>query len=110
MLILARGAARSNNVYDHLRRINGATESMRDTIGAAIQVNLSMVTIEESEVTKRLAPWAAIISVVPALAGTWGMNFQHVPDLASTYGYPASLSVMAAVCAALYRRFKAARW
>lgn len=56
-------------------------ESIRDTIGTAIQVNLSMVTIEESEITKRLAAWATIVAVVLAPAGIWGMNFSHMPDL-----------------------------
>jgi hypothetical protein len=54
---------------------------MRDTIGTAIQVNLSMVTIEESETTKRLAAWAAIFAVSTAMAGIWGMNFEHMPEL-----------------------------
>jgi magnesium transporter len=98
------------NVYDHLRRINSATESIRDTIATAIQVNLSMVTIEESEVTKRLAAWAAIIAVIPALAGIWGMNFKHMPDLSWYYGYPAALALMAGVCVFLYLRFRAAKW
>lgn len=98
------------NVYDHLRRINGATESIRDTISTAIQVNLSMVTIEESEVTKRLAAWAAIVAVIPAMAGIWGMNFSHMPDLQWTYGYPAALALMVSVCCFLYLRFRAAKW
>jgi magnesium transporter len=98
------------NVYDHLRRISTATEGIRDTIGTAIQVNLSMVTIEESEVTKRLAAWAAIVAVIPALAGIWGMNFSHMPDLNWKYGYPTALALMAGVCGFLYFRFRAAKW
>lgn len=98
------------NVYDHLRRISSATESIRDTISTAIQVNLSMVTIEESEITKRLAAWAAIVAVIPAMAGIWGMNFSHMPDLQWSYGYPAALALMAAVCGFLYLRFRAAKW
>jgi len=98
------------NVYDHLRRINSATASMRDTIGTALQVNLSMVTIEESEITKRLAAWAAIFAVVPAFAGIWGMNFSNMPELKWEYSYPAALALMAAVCLALYFRFRAAKW
>jgi magnesium transporter len=98
------------NAYDHLSRINSATDSIRDTIGTAIQVNLSMVTIEDSEVTKRLAAWAAIVAVVPAMAGIWGMNFKYMPDLEWSYGYPISLSLMVIVCAALYSRFRAAKW
>lgn len=98
------------NVYDHLRRISSATESIRDTISTAIQVNLSMVTIEESEITKRLAAWAAIVAVIPAMAGIWGMNFSHMPDLQWAYGYPAALALMGAVCGFLYLRFRAAKW
>jgi magnesium transporter len=98
------------NVYDHLRRISSATESIRDTIGTAIQVNLSLVTIEEGEVTKRLAAWAAIFAVIPAMAGIWGMNFSHMPDLRWQYGYPMALGFMAAVCGGLYLKFRHARW
>jgi magnesium transporter len=98
------------NAYDHLSRISSATDSMRDTIGTAIQVNLSMVTIEESEVTKRLAAWAAIIAVVPAFAGIWGMNFKYMPDLEWAYGYPLAIILMLSVCGVLYSRFRAAKW
>jgi magnesium transporter len=98
------------NAYDHLSRINAATDSIRDTIGTAIQVNLSMVTIEEGEVTKRLAAWAAIVAVVPALAGIWGMNFKYMPDLEWSYGYPLALGLMLTVCVVLYSRFRAAKW
>ena len=59
------------DVVDHLTRINGSVEAIRDTIGTAIHVNLSMVTIEDGEVTKRLAAWAAIFAVCTALAGIW---------------------------------------
>ncbi len=68
------------DVHDHLVRINAAIDTIRDTIGTAIQVNLSMVTIEESETTKRLAAWAAIFAVSTALAGIWGMNFETCPS------------------------------
>jgi magnesium transporter len=98
------------NAYDHLSRINAATDSIRDTIGTAMQVNLSMVTIEEGEVTKRLAAWAAIVAVVPALAGIWGMNFKYMPDLEWAYGYPLALGLMIAACGFLYSRFRAAKW
>src|SRR5688572_4771218 len=98
------------DVHDHLYRIHSAIDTMRDTIGTAIQVNLSMVTIEESEVTKRLAAWAAIVAVVPAMAGIWGMNFKFMPDLEWQFGYPVALAMMGVVCWLLYRRFKVAKW
>ncbi len=98
------------DVHDHLVRINAAIETVRDTIATAIQVNLSMVTIEESETTKRLAAWAAIFAVSTALAGIWGMNFEHMPELKWAYGYPMALGVIVSAAGILYWRFKRAGW
>jgi magnesium transporter len=98
------------DVHDHLFRINGRLDTIRDTIGTAIQVNLSMVTITEGEVTKRLASWAAIFAVFTAFAGLWGMNFEHMPELHWEYGYPVAIAVMVAVCGYLYYRFKKSGW
>ncbi len=78
------------DVSDHLARVNASIDTMRDTIGTAMAVNLSMVTIEENEVTKRLAAWAGIFAVITAFAGIWGMNFEHMPELASAVGLPGS--------------------
>ena len=98
------------DVYDHLIRINASLDALRDTIGTAIQVNLSMVTIEESETTKRLAAWAGIFAVATAFAGIWGMNFEQMPELKWRWGYPMALGLIAVACAVLYRRFKRAGW
>ena len=98
------------DVYDHLNRLNAAIDTIRDTIGTAIQVNLSMVTIEESEVNKRLAAWAGIFAVATAFAGIWGMNFEVMPELQWQYGYPLALLLMAGVCGLLYWRFKKSGW
>jgi magnesium transporter len=69
-----------------------------------------MVTIEESEVTKRLAAWAGLFAVATAFAGIWGMNFEVMPELHFKYGYPAALTLIMLVCGILYRRFKKAGW
>jgi magnesium transporter len=98
------------DVHDHLARINAAIDAIRETIGTAIQVNLSMVTIEESETTKRLAAWAAIFAVSTALAGIWGMNFEHMPELKWAFGYPFALSAIATSAGLLFWRFKRAGW
>lgn len=98
------------DVYDHLTRINASIENIRETIGTAIQVNLSMVTIEESEVNKRLAAWAGIFAVATALAGIWGMNFEVMPELQWKYGYPTAIFVITTACIFLYIRFKRAGW
>jgi len=98
------------DVYDHLARINSSLDTLRDTIATAIQVNLSMVTIDESETTKRLAAWAGIFGVATAFVGVWGMNFDHMPELRWTWGYPISLAVIFGACSLMYWRFKRAGW
>lgn len=98
------------DVYDHLMRINTSLETVRDTIVTAIQVTLSTVTIEQSEVNKRLAAWAAIFAVATAFAGIWGMNFKNMPELQWEFGYPLALIFMSAVCSSLYFRFRRAGW
>ena len=98
------------DVYDHLVRSNATLEALRETIVTAIQVNLSMVTIEEGETTKQLAAWAGIFAVATAFVGVWGMNFQHMPELGWTWGYPLALGVIAAVCSVMYWRFRKAGW
>lgn len=98
------------DVVDHLTRINASIESIRDTISTAIHVNLSMVTISDGEVTKRLAAWASIFAVCTAFAGIWGMNFDAMPELKWRYGYVMALGLIAATCSVLYWRFRKAGW
>jgi len=98
------------DVYDHLVRSNATLDALRETITTAIQVNLSMVTIEESETTKRLAAWAGIFAVATAFVGVWGMNFEHMPELKWQWGYPLALAVIASVCGVMYWRFRKSGW
>ncbi len=98
------------DVHDHLTRINLAAETIRDTIATALQVNLALVTIEETDTTKRLAAWAAIFAVPTAMAGVWGMNFDSMPELHWRWGYPAALAVITLVTSILYWRFKRSGW
>ena len=98
------------DVFDHLARMNASLDSLRDTIGTAIQVNLSTLTIEETEITKRLAAYAGIFAVATAFAGIWGMNFEHMPELKLTWGYPAALAIIAGACGLVWWRFRKAKW
>jgi magnesium transporter len=98
------------DVSDHLLRINSLMDSIRETIVTAIQVNLSLVAIEDGEVNKRLAAWAAIFAVATAFAGLWGMNFKYMPELDWQYGYPSALALMGGVCFWVYRRFRRSGW
>ena len=98
------------DVYDHLVRINAQLETVRDTIGTAIQVSLSSVAIEQSDVAKRLAAWAGIFAAATAFAGIWGMNFKAMPELQWEYGYPMALGIIVSVCTLLFLRFRRMGW
>ena len=98
------------DVYDHLFRLNQAIDTLRDTVTTAIQVNLAMITIGESENTKRLAAYAALVAVPTMIAGVYGMNFEHMPELQWAWGYPATIAVMAALDSYLFYRFRKSGW
>ena len=98
------------NISDHLYRVNLTLDGIRDTIGTAIQASISLVSIEEGKVTKRLAGWAAIFGVATAFVGIWGMNFEVMPELRWKFGYPAALALVSVVCGYLFLRFRRAHW
>ena len=98
------------DIYDHVIRVNLTIDTARDTVATAIQVNLAMITIGESEVTKRLAAYAALVAVPTMIAGIYGMNFEHMPELKWTFGYPLTIALMAAIDVWLWWRFRKAGW
>jgi len=69
-----------------------------------------MITIGESEVTKRLAAYAALVAVPTMIAGIYGMNFEHMPELKWTYGYPFTIGLMVAIDAWLWVKFRKSGW
>jgi magnesium transporter len=98
------------DIHDHVIRLNLTIDTARDTVTTAIQVNLAMITIGESEVTKRLAAYAALVAVPTMIAGIYGMNFEQMPELKWTFGYPLTIALMAAIDAWLWTRFRKAGW
>lgn len=98
------------DVHDHLSRINQSIDNIRDMMGTAIQVNLSLIALNENAVTKKLAAWAALIAVPTLIAGIYGMNFEHMPELEWTWSYPVVMGVMLAIDTFLYWRFKKTKW
>jgi len=98
------------DVYDHLVRLNQSIDAARDTVTTAIQVNLAMITIGESEVTKRLAAYAALVAVPTMIVGIYGMNFEYMPELKWSFGYPLVMGVMVAIDGYLFYRFRRAGW
>jgi magnesium transporter len=98
------------DVYDHLLRINQSIDSLREMITTALSVNVSLITVSQNEITKRLAASVALVAVPTLVAGIYGMNFEHMPELKWTYGYPLSLGVMGVIDAYLFYRFRRAGW
>ena len=98
------------DVFDHLQRLHATIEGIRDMQTTAIQVNLGMISLNETEVTKKLAAWAAIIGVPTMIAGIYGMNFKNMPELEWIWGYPVSVAVMVAIDIWLYFQFKKTKW
>ena len=98
------------DVYDHLLRLKQSIDNLRDMVATAISVNLSLITIQENEVTKRLAAYAALVAVPTMVAGVYGMNFANMPELQWRFGYPAAVASMVVIDLYLVYRFKKARW
>jgi magnesium transporter len=98
------------DVFDHLQRLHATLEGIRDMQTTAIQVNLGMISLNETEVTKKLAAWAAIIGVPTMIAGIYGMNFKNMPELEWAWGYPVSIAIMVAIDIWLYFQFKKTKW
>ncbi|MBC8026079.1 MAG: magnesium/cobalt transporter CorA [Steroidobacteraceae bacterium] len=98
------------DIYDHLLRLNQTIESIRDSVATAISVNLSMISLQENETMKRLAAYAALIAVPTMVAGIYGMNFEHMPELGWRFGYAGALGVMAVIDVYLFYRLRKAKW
>jgi magnesium transporter len=98
------------DVYDHLARINQAIDAARETTNTAIQVALAMVNMGHGEITKSLAAYAALVAVPTMIAGVYGMNFEHMPELHWRFGYPLSIAAMVGIDAFLFLRFRKAGW
>jgi magnesium transporter len=98
------------DVYDHLWRLNQSIDAIRDMVTTAMSVHLSLSTMQENETTKRLAAYAALVAVPTMIAGLYGMNFENMPELRWSWGYPATLLVMAAIDVYLFYRFRKTGW
>jgi magnesium transporter len=98
------------DVYDHLLRLQQGIDHLRDMMTTVMSVNLSLITIQESEVTKRLAAYAALAAVPTMIAGIYGMNFTRMPELSWAWGYQATIASMAAIDLYLFYRFRKGGW
>lgn len=98
------------DVHDHAVRISDVIDTLREMLGTALSVNLSLVTLAQGETVKRLGAWAALLAAPTLITSWYGMNFTHMPELDTPWAYPLVIVGVAAVCVGLYRLFKRARW
>ena len=98
------------DIADHVRRAADLTESADSLLTDILQANLAQVSVRQNEDTRRISAWVAILAVPTVVAGIYGMNFEHMPELRWRYGYPAVLLFLVAACTTLYRLFKRSGW
>jgi magnesium transporter len=109
-LVHEEGRHYFRDVSDHLKRVNDQLESFSDLLTSVLSANLTQVTVQQNEDVRKISAAVAIIAVPTMIAGIYGMNFDHMPELEWQYGYPMALGIMAVVCLALYRYFKRVGW
>jgi magnesium transporter len=98
------------DVYDHLLRVNEQVESFRDLLTSILEANLTQMNIRQNEDMRRISAWVAIAVVPTMIAGIYGMNFDHMPELRSPWGYPLVLLGMFAICSGMYVFFRKRDW
>jgi magnesium transporter len=98
------------DVYDHAIRVNEQVEGFRELLNSVLGANLTQVTVRQNEDMRRISAWVAIVAVPTMIAGIYGMNFEHMPELGWKFGYPLAIAVMLTACSGLYAYFKKVGW
>lgn len=98
------------DVHDHVRRVEAMLGGLREVITSVFEASNLLEQQRQGTITRQLAAWAAILAVPTAIAGIYGMNFEHMPELQTRYGYFVVLAFIAALCSFLFYRFKKAGW
>jgi magnesium transporter len=98
------------DVDDHLRRVREQLEGYRDLLTSVLEANLAQVTVQQNEDVRKISAFVAILAVPTMIAGIYGMNFDHMPELRWNVGYPVVLAAMVSACVALYLYFRRIGW
>jgi magnesium transporter len=98
------------DVLDHLIRLSQQIEATREALTSVLQANLAQVGVRQNEDMRKISAWVAILAVPTMLAGIYGMNFEHMPELGWELGYPGVLALMLVICFGLWRYFKRVGW
>ncbi|MFB9191701.1 magnesium/cobalt transporter CorA [Actinomadura verrucosospora] len=98
------------DVLDHLLRVDGQVDAHNELLNSVLTAHLALLGKRQNEDMRKISAWAAIIAVPTAIAGIYGMNFDHMPELHWTIGYPLVIVVMAVLCVLLFRRLRKSGW
>ncbi len=98
------------DVHDHVINVNESIDILREQLAAAFETYMLLASNRQNDVTRQLAGWAAILAVPTAVAGIYGMNFEHMPELHLVWAYPAVLLAILAVCFVLFLKFRRMGW
>ncbi|HEV2766488.1 MAG TPA: magnesium/cobalt transporter CorA [Acidimicrobiales bacterium] len=98
------------DVYDHVLRAIEQLDSQRELVGNAVDAHLAIVSNRMNQVMKRLTAWGAILLGATLVAGIYGMNFEHMPELSWPFGYPMALGIMGLITVVGYRYFTRRHW
>lgn len=98
------------DIGDHLLRANDMVDAFDTALMTMLMASTARQDLQQNRDMRKIAAWAAIIAVPTAIAGIYGMNFDEMPELHWTFGYPMVLVVMAVICFVLYRAFRRSDW
>jgi magnesium transporter len=98
------------DVYDHLLKVVGTLDGFRDMLTSVLEANLTQISVRQNDDMRKISAWVAIAVVPTMIAGIYGMNFDHMPELRWRFGYPAVVLLILVVCGTLYRYFKKVGW
>ncbi|MFI1109400.1 MULTISPECIES: magnesium/cobalt transporter CorA [Streptomyces] len=98
------------DVNDHLTRVNDSTETLDRLVSDVLSAHLAQMSVRQNDDMRKISAWAAMAAVPTMIAGIYGMNFDHMPELRWTWSYPAVVLVMAVLEVGLYRLFKRRGW
>ena len=98
------------DVYDHLLRVNQRIEVIDHLLNSALTANLAQVGVRQNEDMRKISAWVAIVAVPTMIAGIYGMNFEHMPELGWALGYPFAIALMVVCCTGLFALFRRRDW
>lgn len=98
------------DVYDHSVHVNETVDNTRELLTSALEANFSLISISQSDVSKKFAGWAAIIAVPTMVAGIYGMNFKFMPELDWPWAYPVVLTITFGLSIGLFILFRRSKW